>query len=286
VADVSIEHISDTARWVAVYRAMETARPDAIFHDPYARQLAGEPGDQIVDTMKRGRAMAWAMIVRTAVFDELILDAVNARGVDTIVNLAAGLDARPWRLSLPASLRWIDVDLPAILEYKSEKLHAEVPHCHYEAVATDLTDDSARRGLFARLGAQSQHVLVVTEGLLIYLTEAQVATLGADLHAQAAFSFWLIDLASPRLLKIMQRTWGKSVAKGNAPFRFAPAIGTDFFAPVGWRAAQVRSAMDEAHRLHREMRGMWLWRGIARLYPRRTQEEFRRMSSMVLLERA
>ncbi len=49
-----IEHISDTARWVAVYRAMETARPDAIFRDPHARQLAGERGDHIVDTMKRG----------------------------------------------------------------------------------------------------------------------------------------------------------------------------------------------------------------------------------------
>src|SRR5487761_2097855 len=92
-----IEHISDTARWVAVYRAMETARPDAIFRDPYARRLAGDRGDDIVDTMKQGRAMAWAMIVRTAVFDEIILDTIARHGVDTIVNLAAGLDARPWR---------------------------------------------------------------------------------------------------------------------------------------------------------------------------------------------
>jgi O-methyltransferase involved in polyketide biosynthesis len=38
---MTIEHISDTARWVAFYRAMETERPDAIFRDPFARQLAG-----------------------------------------------------------------------------------------------------------------------------------------------------------------------------------------------------------------------------------------------------
>ncbi|MGH7622496.1 MAG: class I SAM-dependent methyltransferase, partial [Gemmatimonadaceae bacterium] len=51
-----IEHISDTARWVAVYRAMETARKDAIFRDPFAARLAGEKGESIVDNMKRGRA--------------------------------------------------------------------------------------------------------------------------------------------------------------------------------------------------------------------------------------
>jgi O-methyltransferase involved in polyketide biosynthesis len=50
-----IEHISDTARWVAFYRAMETERPDAIFSYPFARRLAGLRGEVIVDTMKRGR---------------------------------------------------------------------------------------------------------------------------------------------------------------------------------------------------------------------------------------
>ena len=85
---MAIEHVSDTARWVAVYRAMETERPDAIFKDPFARRLAGERGQAIVDEMKRGRSMAWAMIVRTAVFDEIILDVIRREKVDLVVNLA------------------------------------------------------------------------------------------------------------------------------------------------------------------------------------------------------
>jgi O-methyltransferase involved in polyketide biosynthesis len=96
-----IEHVSDTARWVAFYRAMETERPDAIFRDPFARQLAGPEGERIVRELPRGRASAWAMITRTAVFDEIILDLVQHRDVDLVLNLAAGLDARPWRLPLP-----------------------------------------------------------------------------------------------------------------------------------------------------------------------------------------
>ena len=251
-----IENVSDTARWVAFYRAMETERPDAIFKDPFARGLAGAKGEEIVNTMKRGRSMAWAMIVRTAVYDEIILRVIADKGVDTVVNLAAGLDARPWRLDLPAQLHWIDVDLPEILREKTDFMKDQKPHCRYEAVPADMTDATVRRDLFARIGAESRKTLIVAEGLLIYLTPQQVGELAHDLALQPAFRWWLIDLSSPRLLKIMKRSWGKSVEKGNAPFKFAPPEGTDFFRKHGWREVEFRSGMEEARRLHREMKGM------------------------------
>src|SRR5262245_46603080 len=140
-----IRHVSDTARWVAFYRAMETQRPDALFHDPFASKLAGTHGEAIVDNLPRGRQMAWAMIVRTQVFDEIIRDRIRTGGVDLVLNLAAGLDARPWRLTqLPPSLQWVDVDLPGILDYKLEALAGEKTVCHYDAVRLDLTDSSKR----------------------------------------------------------------------------------------------------------------------------------------------
>src|SRR6185295_20085921 len=181
---MAIENISDTARWVAVYRAMETARPDAIFRDPFGDRLAGQRGREILAEMHQGQAYAWPMIVRTAVFDEIILDAVRNKKVDLVVNLAAGLDARPWRLPLPPSLHWVDVDLPGILNHKTDMLRDEKTACRYEPVTLDLTDVPARRALFARLGAGSTRALVITEGLLVYLAPEQVATLATDLHAQ------------------------------------------------------------------------------------------------------
>lgn len=280
-----IEHISDTARWVAVYRAMETARADALFRDPFAERLAGAKGEEIVSGIKQGRQMAWSMIVRTAIFDEIIMEKVQGGGVDTVLNLAAGLDARAWRLPLPPSLRWIDVDLPGILNYKTEHLRDAAPKCRYEAVTLDLTDGARRRALFSQIAGESQRVLIVSEGLLVYLTEDQVGQLATDLHAPASFRWWLIDLASPRLLEWMSRRWGKSVEAGNAPFQFAPEAGTAFFNRFGWREAQYRSAMDEARRLNREMRLMWLWRFFMRISPKKKREEFRRFSGFVLLER-
>jgi O-methyltransferase involved in polyketide biosynthesis len=202
-----------------------------------------------------------------------------------VLNLAAGLDARPWRLELRPSLRWVDVDLPEILRYKLETLGDAKPKCTYEAVEADLTDAAARRALFARFGAESIRVLVVTEGLLVYLSDAEVGALASDLHAIPSFARWVIDLANPRLLKMMSKSWGAAVASGNAPFKFAPANGTNFFRDFGWDERAFYSTMEEAERLDREMKMMWLWKFLSRFYSERVREEVRRMSGIAVLER-
>ena len=112
-----VAHVSDTALWVAVYRAAESKRKDALFHDPYAERLAGERGRQIVGQLEHGAGSAWSIVTRTAVLDEMIVAAIGD-GADGVLNLAAGLDTRPYRLPLPSSLRWIEVDFPDMIAYK------------------------------------------------------------------------------------------------------------------------------------------------------------------------
>ena len=282
----SIENVSDTALWVAVYRAMETARPDAIFKDPFAERLAGDKGPRIVAEMKQGRMMAWAMIVRTAVMDEIIMDRVKNAGVDTVLNLAAGLDTRAWRLPLPSTLKWIDVDLPAITAYKQSHMGGETPVCEYEAVAADLTNGPVRDALFAQVGRRARRMLVITEGLLIYLSEEEVTGLAKALHGIPAARYWTTDIASPMLLEWMRKSWGKSVAKGNAPFKFGPEDSAAYFASVGWRETTYKSAMVEAQRLDREMRGMWFWRFMTRFMPAKRRAAMKKMSGFLLLERS
>ena len=225
------------------------------------------------------------MIVRTAVMDELLLDLIANQNADSVVNLAAGLDARPWRLELPASLRWVDVDLPDILRYKSETIGQARPSCRYEAVSADLTDAEIRRNILGRLADESKRAVVLTEGLLIYLTPEQVGHLARDLHAAEHFLWWIIDLANPRLLAIMRRSWGASANAANAPFQFAPREGTEFFEKFGWHATVNRYMLDDARRLHREMRFAVLQRLATRFLPPGIREDFQHMSSIALLER-
>jgi methyltransferase (TIGR00027 family) len=279
-----IENVSDTARWVAVYRAMETARPDALFRDPFAERLAGEHGNQIVDSMKQGRRMAWAMIVRTFSIDELLTKAIRSDGVDLVVNLAAGLDARPWRMDLPADLRWVDVDLPGILDYKLGIIGKEPTKCRYEAIRVDLTDAARRQAVLQQLGRGSRRALVISEGLLIYLSPDEVRGLADDLAAAGGFRWWITDIAHPRLLKMMHRMWGKDVLN-RAPFRFAPEENTAFFEKSGWKEAEFRSNLEEARRVDREMPQMKYWRLVMWMYPRRWKAVMKRFSGVVLLKR-
>ncbi|HEV8401067.1 MAG TPA: class I SAM-dependent methyltransferase [Gemmatimonadales bacterium] len=280
-----ITHVSDTARWVAIYRAMESERPDALFKDPFARRLAGPRGEEIVRAMPRGRAMAWPMIVRTAVMDELIVRAVERDGVHTVVNLAAGLDTRPYRLPIPGALRWIEADFPDLLAYKEQQLAGEKPRCQLERVAIDLTDGEKRRAFFEdAVSGGGGGTLVVAEGLLVYLDPKEVGTLADDLHA-AGFGWWLIDLGSPGLLKMLSRSWGKKLEEGNAPFRFAPAEGTEFFRPHGWAEAEYRSMWTESLRLKRTMPLAWLWNIVGKLSSQKKRKEYSRFSGIVLLQR-
>lgn len=245
-----VRNISDTALWVAHYRAVESERPDAHFRDPYARALAGERGARIAKSQQFGDRNAWAFVARTVLIDRLIAEAIRG-GVDRVINLAAGLDTRPFRMELPAALRWVEVDLPGILDYKEQILGAAAPRCSLERVRLDLSDEAGRRTLFTRLDAGARDTLVVSEGLLIYLSPAQVSSLARDLAAQPSFHRWIIDLSSPGLMKMLARQTGRAIVDAGAPFQFAPMEGPEFFRPLGWIPVRVESLLKAARTQNR-----------------------------------
>ncbi|HEY2907032.1 MAG TPA: SAM-dependent methyltransferase [Vicinamibacterales bacterium] len=245
-----IRNISDTARWVAEYRAEETERPDALFRDPFARRLAGTRGREITGAIPRQMQQRWAFITRTYLFDHFVADQVR-QGVDTVVNLAAGLDTRPYRMPLPPSLKWIEVDLPDLLAYKEGVLVNDTPVCSLERVALDLSDAAARRALFQRIDAGATRTLVITEGLLIYLAPDDVGRLAEDLAGRRTFRHWVIDIASPALMQMMQKEMGDRLEQAGAPFKFAPPDGPHFFERHGWRVDDRRSMLKTAAKIKR-----------------------------------
>jgi methyltransferase (TIGR00027 family) len=245
-----IRNISDTALWIAHYRAEETERPDASFHDPLARRLAGERGAQIAAAAGMRAGGSWPYVARTVLFDRIVMQEV-VKGTDVVVNLAAGLDTRPYRLELPATLKWIEVDLPGMIAYKQEMLKGEQPRCKLEHVAISLTDIHARRELFARIGRDGKRVLVVSEGLLIYLSPEEVGSLAADLAAPASFMRWSFDLASTKLLHMLQKELGKHLDQAGAPLKFGPEEGPAFFEKFGWYPLEMNSVLQTARKLHR-----------------------------------
>jgi methyltransferase (TIGR00027 family) len=285
VAEVLIENVSDTAFWVAHYRGLETARPDALFHDPLAAVLAGERGKRIAETMPRPFFTAWTVAVRTSLIDDYIRAAV-ADGVDTILNLGAGLDTRPYRMELPASLHWIEVDYPDVIAFKEQQLAHQEARCQLKRVKLDLAQAAERRQLLARINASAKKMLVLTEGVVPYLSLEDVACLADDLRALDHLSYWIVDYFSPEVAKHRNRLMRGRMR--NAPFKFLPADWFAFFAAHGWRSKELRYLPDEAQRLKRPLplpllfRLTWMLRALFASKARR--QAFRQFAGYALLE--
>ncbi|MGZ3699185.1 MAG: class I SAM-dependent methyltransferase [Bdellovibrionota bacterium] len=282
VTKTEIGDVSDTSLWVATYRAEETERPDALFRDPYARVLAGEKGARIARSMKSSRYVRWSVVIRTHIIDSYIRSLLE-EGVDTVLNLGAGLDARPYRMELPGSLQWVEVDFPHLIELKEERLRAEKPHCQLTRVKLDLTDREARRKFFSELNAKSKKVLVLTEGVVPYLSNEQGAELAEDLRAQSHFRFWILDYFSPEVMKYMKRP-GKDNQMRNAPFRFLPEDWFGFFGALGWQAREKRFLAEESRKLGRPIPAPWFMKILLLVMPPKSRDRFNHFSAYVVLE--
>ena len=244
-----IRDVSDTAFWIAHHRAEESDRPDALFHDPLARRLAGERGQVIGRDLPAQRFVAWNVSVRTCIIDDFIREAI-AQGVDMVLNLGAGLDARPWRMELPPTLRWVEVDHPHLMAYKAEQLAGEKAHCQVERISLDLADREARRSMLAGVNARAGKMLLITEGVLPYLSVEEAAALADDLRALDRASGWIVDYISALAMEYRERG-GMANRMQNAPFKFKPQDWFAFFRGHGWQCTEMRYMPVEGERLGR-----------------------------------
>jgi len=245
--DSLVSNVSDTARWVTAHRAKESARPDALFRDPLAERLAGEQGHAIIAAAPRSIRDGWWLVARTKIIDDLIAQAIS-QGCDRVLNLAAGLDTRPYRLDLPSDLVWVEADLPALVAEKEQLLTDQTPNCRLSRHAVDLADPRARDTFLTEALAGATKAFVLTEGLLMYLTEDDVIGL-SQAFQRTEISWWTFDFGSGGVQKTMNdRTEGMM---RNAPIKFAPSNGVAFFEQLGWSAAVIDPLLPAARRFRR-----------------------------------
>jgi methyltransferase (TIGR00027 family) len=140
------ESVGATALGVAMARAAESTHECPLFTDPYARlfiDAATEHGWQPTASMtERVRIVGGYAAARTKWFDEFFI-AAGANGIDQAVILAAGLDARAWRLPWVDGSVVYEIDQPRVLAFKANTLaaHGAKPATTYRAVPIDLRAD-------------------------------------------------------------------------------------------------------------------------------------------------
>ena len=282
MTDTFIDHVSDTALWVAVYRAEESKRKDALFYDAFAEVLAGARGKNIASKITKSHVTGWTVVIRTYIIDQFIQKLVS-QGVDTVINLGAGLDTRPYRLKLPSALRWIEVDHPQMIELKNANLANEKPQCKLERFAIDLTDDKLRQEFFNKISTETTNALVITEGVIPYLTEEQVASLALDLKAHACFRHWIAEYYAPEVYRYLAHA-KRMKQMVNAPFQFFPKDWFAFFESNGWCSKEVSYLGEVSETLKRPMPIPLLGRILGFIFRPRNGRGYRRFSAYVIFE--
>jgi methyltransferase (TIGR00027 family) len=180
--------VGATATMVAAQRALAAAGPDPLIDDPFAAPLVRAVGIDVYTRLVDGKIpvgedsefdpnrMARGMAVRTRFYDQFFTDATHS-GIRQAVILAAGLDARAYRLPWPTGTVVYEVDMPNVIEFKTStlnKLGAE-PTAQRRTVAVDLRDDWAAALQTAGFDPNAAAAWSA-EGLLVYLPpEAQDA---------------------------------------------------------------------------------------------------------------
>lgn len=273
--------VGATAVMVAAARAAETARPDALINDPYAKVLVEGAGagswDYIADEAFVAQVseadpevatlfehMGNYQAVRTHFFDAFFAAAVDG-GIRQVVILASGLDSRAFRLPWPAGTTVFEIDQPKVLEYKSATLaaHGVHPTAERREVAMDLRQDWPA-ALVAAGFDQRRPTAWLAEGLLMYLPAdaqdrlfAQITELSAPGSQIAAESMGVH--APDRRERMRERFASIADKAGIEPMDITEltyedpdrAEVADWLTANGWQAAAIESKgeMDRLGRL-------------------------------------
>jgi methyltransferase (TIGR00027 family) len=183
--DDKLSGVGETAIGAAMMRAHESARTDRLFDDPYAVAFVSavpdafaegpDPGDPEIAAL--ADAFRTHIAIRTRFYDDYLRTACT-HGCQQVVVLAAGLDARAFRLDWPDDVRLFELDLPEVLSFKDTvlaELHA-TPRCTRITVSIDLREEWPIALTDAGFDANLPSAWTA-EGLLAYLSDDEAVRL-------------------------------------------------------------------------------------------------------------
>ncbi|GGM43188.1 class I SAM-dependent methyltransferase [Dactylosporangium sucinum] len=226
--------VQATAYAAAACRAAESRRPRPRLSDPLAELFT--PGGAAAQVARLADAGLDEVVGRTVLIDRMLVEALDRWPGAAVVNLGAGFCTRPYRMRLSGCRELVEADDPAVVELKDRTLHGRQSNCPVRRVGLDVRDDTAVTALVDETG-RSGEVIVLTEGLLVYLPAAAVTALATTLADRPAVVHWLADIVSEGSAQQMQ-TLAQRVPGALTLF------GLETLAPLegpGWQVVGYRA---------------------------------------------
>src|SRR3990167_4805924 len=237
-----MKKVSYTAQWTAAARALESERSDPLFDDHLARPLAAPYGFELLEKYGGGGLQEFVAL-RTQYFDEAIAQATFQGQIRQIIIVAAGMDARAYRLSWPENSIVYEVDYA--------ELHAEKQQRLLQLQAMSKVD---RRIVVADLNSEwlsklsgagfdnTQPTLWVVESLLFFLSDDQVKKLFKGFTSvSCAGSKLIVDVLSKDLLNYVgTQPFLHSLREAGIPWTFGTNDPANYFGALGWDLTDLK----------------------------------------------
>ena len=213
---VTLDGTAETMLQSFYARAKYSLQKGHKFYDAKAVELVNRI-DYDFSSAEGDSTMSNGVIARTIVFDELVKDFIDRNPECTVVNIACGLDTRCYRMKGKYQ-RWYNIDLPETMDIRSRFLEENGPIYQIAKSATDpsYTLDIEYHG---------EPVLVVIEGLTMYLTEQDVRKMFEIIDQTFTQAKVLVEVMAPFVVKHMKE---KSIEGSQAKFIWGVKSGKAF----------------------------------------------------------
>lgn len=193
-----LKGVSKTLLVPLASRALESARPDAILHDPRAESVYQALGGTPEFLLGMGAIDAFVAVMRTREFDRFACEFLSHNSGGLVVDLGCGLDTRFDRLD-DGRMHWIGVDLPEVIALRRTVL-PDTPRCI--TIPQSMLDVS----WFEAVKREQRPVIFLAEGVFPYFSPADIKPLLAELSACFPAGELVFDAAAPFVSRHHNRT--------------------------------------------------------------------------------
>jgi len=209
---IKLSGVPETMLQTVYARAKESKGRGAI-HDKKAEEIIGK-ADYDFSLADKDTAMHSGVIARTIVLDRLTASWLSEHSGAVVVNIACGLDTRCYRMK--GYSHWYNLDLPETISVREKLLP--------ESREISQLSMSAMEDWGSEIAERDTPVLVIIEGLTMYLSEADVRKIFAVISKRFEKATVFVEIMNPTVAKRFKEksiegshakfTWG--IKNGNA----------------------------------------------------------------------
>ncbi|MFH1463193.1 MAG: class I SAM-dependent methyltransferase [Pseudomonadota bacterium] len=232
--------VSKTAWWAAGVRAEDARGAHPICGDAHAHLFLDEEGTRIWQDAAHLVRPAQSLLMRHALIDGLLARLLEADPATTVVLAGAGFDARPFRMAGGA---WLEVDTPALISHKEDRLPASRCPRPLRRLGLDLLDPALEEQLRPLAGGP---VVVVLEGVLIYLDDRELRSLLQVLGRALPGHRLICDVMTDLFMRRYAGELGDLFSRMGSPFRWRVAAPERVLVELGYGVEERRYLVEEA----------------------------------------